>query len=77
MRDQETAMIEAAKERGCSILHTLEIRLGLRVIIGAWSVLLFVQWRDFCWFAGRVLQQEVKNGLACLCDLLFLGDSFW
>jgi hypothetical protein len=33
-------MLEEVMAGGCSILHTLEIRLGFRVIIGASRVLL-------------------------------------
>jgi hypothetical protein len=42
-------MLEGGTTGGCSILHTLEIRLGFRMIIGASRVLLF---RRYCRVAG-------------------------
>jgi hypothetical protein len=44
-------MLEGVTAGGCSILHTLEIRLGFRMTVGAPRVLLFRRWHSF---AGRV-----------------------
>src|ERR1700677_2659076 len=80
-------MLEGVTAGGCSILHTLEIRSGFRMTVGAPRVLLFRRRGVDALRSGTAGSQdesrcsaihgmEEKNGLVCLCGLLFWGNVF-